>query len=46
LDYLLDSGRSKSEVTSLLWQLYIPHGEYMVACIPPIMIWLDSNELD
>ena len=46
LDYLLDSGRSKSEVTSLLWQLYIPHGEYMVACIPPIMSWLDSNELD
>mgnify|MGYP000895818614 FL=1 len=45
-DYLLDNGRSKSEVTSLLWQLYIPHGEYMVACIPPIMSWLDSIELD
>jgi hypothetical protein len=45
MNYLLNTPSSKSEVIGLLRQLYIPQGEYMVACIPAIIDWLDSDEI-
>ena len=45
MNYLLNTPSSKSEVIGLLRQLYIPQGEYMVACIPAIIDWLDSDEV-
>ena len=45
MNYLLNSVSSKSEVIDLLRQLYVPQGEYMVACIPAIIDWLDGDEV-
>ena len=44
LDYLLDGVRLKLEVIGLLRELYVPQGEYMVSCIPPLISWLESDE--
>ena len=43
-DYLWGDQLTKEEVRYLLEELYGPHGEYMIAVVPPILKWLDSRE--
>ena len=43
-DYLWGDQLTKEEVRYFLEELYGPHGEYMIAVVPPILKWLDSRE--
>ena len=43
-DYLWGDQLTKEEVRYFLEELYGPHGEYMIAVVPPILKWLDSHE--
>ena len=43
-DYLTCDRLTMDEVRHSLEDLYGPHGEYMIAVVPPILKWLDSRE--
>ena len=43
-DYLWGDQLTKDEVRYLLEELYGPHGEYVIAVVPPILKWPDSRE--
>ena len=43
-DYLTCDRLTTDEVRHSLEDLYGPHGEYMIAVVPPILKWLDNRE--
>ena len=43
-DFLKGDRLTTEDIRHLLKDLYGPHGEYMIAVVPPILKWLDNRE--